>query len=229
MGVSFLFDFNGVLIDDERVHWAAMAEVARPLGIDLSEEEYFRDVIVFDDWGAFGHILRSRGRSATAGEVDALVQAKRPVYLRIAEKEARHYPGAAELLHAAASVGTVGIVSGALRDEIELALRAMGARDAVRFVVSAEDTTRGKPDPEGYVVGRRLAGDLGATELIVVEDSPGGVEAARLAGLPACGVATSATEDALLRAGAVRVVHDLASLTAADLAALARPPTAGGR
>ncbi len=222
MDPGILFDFNGVLIDDERVHARAMAEVLAPLGVALDEDEYFRELFVFDDRGAFTHVLTKHGRPAGPAEVDALVEAKRPVYLRRVATEATYFPGGAALVRASAARGVVGIVSGALRDEIDLALSVLGLSDAVSFVVSAEDTTRGKPDPEGYVVARRLARDFGARRLVAVEDSPGGVEAALLAEIAACGIAHTVGRDALRAAGASLVVDRIGELRAEELAAIAR-------
>ena len=118
----------------------------------------------------------------------------------------------------------VGIVSGALRHEIELGLRILGAQDSVRFIVSAEDTRACKPDPEGYLVGRNrliaAAGNQAASRVLVVEDSLAGITAARAADMPCLGVSHSYEKSELLRAGAVQVVSHLAEIDDSMLAAL---------
>jgi beta-phosphoglucomutase-like phosphatase (HAD superfamily) len=105
-------------------------------------------------------------------------------------------------------------VSGALHEEITFALDRMGLRDAVRFIVSAEQTTAPKPDPAPYLVGiealRRLGHEGG---VVVLEDSPGGVTSAKKAGLRCVAVTHSCGEDELSRAGADAVVADLLALT----------------
>jgi beta-phosphoglucomutase len=146
--LSYLFDYNGVLVDDELVHLAAYRDVLRPLGISLSEEDYSAKYLGFDDVGAFRAILLDHGLPADDARVRELVIAKKPEYLRRAQHELKTFPGAGELLRSlSASGAVVGIVSGALRDEIHLGLQVLDAVSAVRFIVSAEDTRACKPDP----------------------------------------------------------------------------------
>ena len=222
--LATLLDFNGVLIDDEHLHAACMAEVLAPLGIALPLERYFERYFVLDDAGAFRAVLRDEGRDASDAAVHALVEAKKPVYLRRAPTEARVFPGAAELVHDCAEAGPVAIVSGALRHEIEIALDRLGVRDRVVAIVSAEDTTACKPDPEGYVLGiaalARHVGDAEARRAVVVEDSPGGVRAARAAGLSVAAVLQSVGEPELREAGASLVVPGVADLSADALRAI---------
>lgn len=220
--MNTLFDFNGVLLDDEHVHARAMAEVLAPLGVVVTERDYFERYFVFDDREAFRAALADAGRSPDDAEIARLVHEKEPVYLRRVATEGRPYPGAAELVRAAATLGTVGIVSGALRHEIELALDAMGLRDAVAFVVSAEDTTRSKPDPEGYLLAKReLIARGREPRAVVIEDSPGGVAAAKRAGLAVVAVLHTSSEADVRGAGADDVAATIAELTAERLAALA--------
>ena len=76
------------------------------------------------------------------------------------------------------------IVSGALRDEIELGLAVLGRDAVVLAIVSAEDAPHSKPDPEGYLLGiaaaRGRVGQRSAEQALVIEDSLAGVEAAKV-------------------------------------------------
>lgn len=205
-----LFDFNGVLVDDEHVHLEAFREVLAPRGIVVSDAEYAEKYLGFDDVGAFRAMLKDAGHEVTDAVVAQLVVAKTPAYFRRIETALRIFPGAAELVRRRADVGVVGIVSGALRPEIEHALAQMGVADRVAFIVSAEDTSACKPDPEGFVAGRaRLP--VGA-RVVVVEDSVAGVQAAKAAGLRCVAVTHSYPRDALVLAGADLVVDQLAQL-----------------
>jgi len=225
--LGFLFDYNGVLVDDERVHWAAFRDVLGPLGIDLSEAEYWKRYLGFDDVGAFRAILNDRGHDAAKFAVEQLVNAKRPRYLERARFELRAFEGAAELIRNLSERGAlIGIVSGALRDEIALGLGTLGIADRVSFVVSAEDTPDSKPNPECYREGYRrllnLAGPLHRQQCLVVEDSLSGVESACGAGLPCLAVAHSYPEDELRRVGATAVAERIGDITPEQLDALAQ-------
>ena len=154
-GIATLFDFNGVLIDDELVHFAAFRDVVKPLGIDLTRETYDERYLGYDDAGAFKAMLVDAGQTPSPEDIAKLIEAKKPVYMERIATELRIFDGAKDIVLRRAELGTVGIVSGALRHEIEHALGVMGVRDRVAFIVSAEDTTECKPHPEGYLLGLR--------------------------------------------------------------------------
>jgi beta-phosphoglucomutase len=208
--VATLFDFNGVLVDDENVHLAAFREVLEPLGVVVADAAYNEKYLGFDDAGAFQAILRDHRVTVGEGLVEKLIVAKKPIYMRRIETDLRIFDGAVELVRRRAERGPVGIVSGALRHEIEHALAVMGVRQLMSFVVSAEDTRACKPDPEGYAlaVSRLPEG----TRAVVVEDSIAGVEAAKSARLRCVAVTHSYSRQALEQAGADLVVAALAEL-----------------
>jgi HAD superfamily hydrolase (TIGR01509 family) len=214
-----VFDFNGVLVDDEHVHLAAFREVVAPLGIDLSDRDYDEKYIGFDDVGAFRAMLTDHGQSASDAEVMRLVEAKKPVYLRLAASGLSVFPGAAELVRICAQHGPVGVVSGALRHEIELGLATLGVKDVIAFVISAEEVPRCKPDPQGYLMARERLGPLAA---VVIEDSPAGVRSAKGAGLCCIAVLHSAKKEDLMNAGADAVFERIGDIGPNELDELAR-------
>ncbi|HYO93121.1 MAG TPA: hypothetical protein VER33_01365, partial [Polyangiaceae bacterium] len=60
-----LFDYNGVLVDDEALHLEAFRDALAPLGIELTSEAYVERYLGFDDRGAFEAILKDAGRTPT--------------------------------------------------------------------------------------------------------------------------------------------------------------------
>ena len=213
-----LFDFDGVLVDSEPVHLAAFNDVLAPEGIELAPDEYVARYLSLDDAGVFRAALSRRQRTLREEEVRSLVEAKHPRFLARFADAFRVFPGARELLARRAERGPVGIVSGALLEEITFALDRMGLRDAVRFIVSAERTTASKPDPAPYLLGMDELGRLGHDGgVVVLEDSPGGVVSAKKAGLRCVAVTHSCEKGELHAAGADAVTADLLSLTDALL------------
>lgn len=214
---AILFDFNGVLVDDEAVHLEAFQDALLPLGVSLSTQEYVDRYLGYDDRGAFRAILEDRGLEVTASEIDRLIEAKKPLYLSRAQKQLNTFPGAERAVRRLARYGPVVIVSGALRDEILLGLEVLGVSDLIEHVVSAEDTGACKPDPEGYLLGLAyLEGRLGQVSsgrVLVVEDSLAGVQAAKAARLFCAAVTHSYPRPALEGAGADCVVDTLDELT----------------
>ena len=220
------FDFNGVLVNDEVVHFETFREVLAGLGVSLSEHDYLHRYLGFDDAGAFRAILEDAGQRPSSDQVAALIEAKRPLYMARARAALPTFAGAAELVRRRAVAGPALIVSGALRDEIELGLEVLGVRSAIQAIVSAEDTRACKPDPEGYLIGIRLLAERGQADIaargLVIEDSLAGVEAAKAAGLPCVGVAHTYSEDELRGAGADAVAITLAHIDEPFLLSLYR-------
>ncbi len=191
--LAVLFDFNGVIIDDERVHLELFQEVLSGRGILLDEKRYWTEFLGMDDRGCFqGAWTLARGEPLSDSLMEELIGEKSELYRLRLEKGLPLYEGAVSLIHALSERIPLGIVSGALRGEIERTLELEGLSERFRFIVSAEDTKRGKPDPEGYFLGfsrLKSAGFPGrSSDVLVIEDSVQGVEAAKSAGMKAFAV-----------------------------------------
>jgi beta-phosphoglucomutase len=199
---SVLFDFNGTISDDEPLLCEIFQELFADAGKPLEEGEYFdrlaglSDPEIVREWlggpdPAFvdRKIARYRERAADGSTVDAET---RSAVLFAAEQ------------------GPVAIVSGAARAEIEPVLAAAGLRDAVSVIVSMEDVSRGKPEPDGYLRALELLG-LQPDEAVAIEDSPVGVAAAQAAGLRCAALTRTFTAERLAGADllAARVDREL--------------------
>jgi HAD superfamily hydrolase (TIGR01509 family) len=232
---AVIFDFNGVLVDDEHVHFTLFREILAREGIDLSEDRYHERYLGYDDRGCFEAALSDAGQVADSIRVDSLIARKAARYAEVAETGLQFFPGAAEALDALSTRVPLAICSGALRPEIEFALNRLKRRNRVSAIVSAEDTTRCKPDPEGYLqtlnILRANVADLAASECLVVEDSLAGVASAKSAGMHAVGVVHTYNADGLASAGADAVLAGLDLLTPSWIEqrfrGLAEPPAPG--
>jgi beta-phosphoglucomutase-like phosphatase (HAD superfamily) len=105
-----LFDYNGVLVDDESVHLAAFRDTLAPLGITLTDEAYVERYLGFDDRGAFEALLADNGRPVTDELVERLIEAKTPLYLKRARERLPTFEGAAAAVRRRAAAGPVVIV-----------------------------------------------------------------------------------------------------------------------
>jgi beta-phosphoglucomutase-like phosphatase (HAD superfamily) len=234
MGIgAVIFDFNGVLVDDESVHFALFREVLAQEGVTITEQDYHERYLGYDDRRCFEAALADGGQSLDPARVDRLIARKALRYVEVAEEGLRFFPAAAEALGAVARRWPVAICSGALRSEIVYGLRRLDLHDQVTAIISAEDTEKCKPDPEGYrlalialragagngkgsenATGRRKPpGDLDAAECLVVEDSLAGIVSAKGAGMRTVGVPNTYTALQLREAGADDVVDGLATFT----------------
>ncbi len=218
---AIIFDFDGVVVDSEPIHLACFRGVLAKRGIELTSEDYFTRYVGFDDHDCFAHVLADNGREVLEPEIRAMTAEKTVLVKQALSRSIRPLPGALELMRAARSAGAgVAICSGALREEIQIAGRAVGALELVDVLVSAEDVSRGKPDPQGYRLALRLLGEKrpvrpSPSACYVVEDAPAGVEAAKAAGCKVIAVTNSYNRQAL--AGADVVVEALTEVRLEEL------------
>lgn len=218
---AVVFDFDGVLVNSEPLHFRALREALLGDGIAITEDEYLREYVAYDDRGSIRIALERHGRPVSAPRIIALADAKAEAFERLMG-EIPFYPGARELVRALAAEMPVAIASGARREEIERILRAGGLREAFAAVVGADDVTRTKPHPEPYLrayeqIAARAPG-LRPAECVAFEDTIPGIAAAREAGMKVIGVAQ--TYPAAKLTLAHHVVPALDGLDVAEVRAL---------
>jgi HAD superfamily hydrolase (TIGR01509 family) len=196
---AILFDFNGVLVDDEPIHLEMFQRVLAEEGVTLDRRDYYSRYLGLDDRGCFAAVLAAAGEPATPPRLMRLIARKASYYQeRIREQGYPFFPGALDLVRGLAGAGRMlGVVSGALHEEVEGALRQEGVLDRFKVLVTAEDVAEGKPDPEGYRQALEALNTLPPLperlvhphEVLAIEDSPAGLTAAAGAGLLTLGVA----------------------------------------
>jgi beta-phosphoglucomutase len=232
MGINaVIFDFNGILVDDEPVHFTLFSEILANEGVTLSENDYHERYLGYDDRKCFETVLFDSQRSADAEHIEWLITEKARRYAQVASEGLRFFPAAGETLRTVAARWPVAICSGALRAEIEYSLKLLNRLDQVAVIISAEDTTNCKPHPEGYQLaltalrnhvgegkdgmntGAKKLTDLASMNCLVVEDSLAGIVSAKSAGMWAVGVPNTYTAEQLLEAGADDVILGLENLT----------------
>jgi len=182
---AVLFDFDGVIVLSEPLHYAAYAEVFAARGVELTERDYYRRYLSHTDREVIDRIVEDSGRLDLRREKEALFRDKVAAMARRIDEGVPLCAGVETFVETAASRWTLAIVSAAIRSEIESILERARLRRFFAAIVSAEDVRAGKPDPEGYRLGvhRLPIPGLGANDCLAIEDSPKGIVAAHAAGL----------------------------------------------
>jgi beta-phosphoglucomutase len=179
---ALLLDFNGVIVDDEPLHFAAFRDVLAESGIALAEAAYWSDYVGIDDRAAFREAFARTGRTLEPADLQRNVSRKAARYAALAGRGLAVVPGVAAFVRAAALTRAVAVVSGALRAEIAAGLARAGLEDVVQAIVAQEDVAVSKPDPAAFRLGLRLLASRHPREpwrACVVEDSLPGLAAAR--------------------------------------------------
>jgi beta-phosphoglucomutase len=180
-----IFDMDGVLVDTYRAHYRSWLEMAEAEGLHFTEVEFAptfgrtsREIIV-RFWGD--------GRYDD-GAIAALDARKEAAFRRIIEADFPAMPGVNELLGALNEAGfKLGVGSSGPPENVDLVLEKLGARRRFDAVVTGNDVTRGKPDPQVFLLAAERLG-IPPARCAVIEDAPAGVAAANAAGMVCVGL-----------------------------------------
>ncbi|MES2125000.1 MAG: HAD family phosphatase [Gemmatimonadota bacterium] len=211
------FDFNGVLVDDERHHCRSLIETLARHRLSLDTATYYRDYLGYDDAGCFRHAWAAAGRSLDPDELEALIDQKGARYRELLASDLTLVPGSVRFVRELVARNIrLAVVSAARRWEIEHVLGLAGIRECFVGVVAAEDVVHTKPHPEGYRRGLDLL-ELPAECCVVVEDSIPGARAGQGAGMRVAMVTTSHSRDDLLQAAPDVIWNDFVGRSPEEL------------
>ena len=194
---AVIFDFDGVIVDTEPLHYAAFQRVLEPLGMHFTWQEYIETYIGFDDRDAFKHAFFLKGTTLSREELYRLIQQKAAFFEEVIGSGVSAYPGVLDLLFRLhAQKLPLALCSGALRSDIDPILTMLGISDYFDVIVTADDVAVSKPDPECYQLAfQRLQtahqNSLSKDKTIAIEDTPAGISSAISAGLMVCAVTNS--------------------------------------
>lgn len=215
---AIIFDFNGVIVDDEPLHLELFRKVLLEEGLFLSDEDYREKYLGYDDRACFIEVLCDNSRTPDAANdafIQELIDRKAEYYRQAIAERMLLFPGVVDLVRRSAAEFPLAIASGALRSEIEWVLQHGEIRDCFGVIVAAEDVSACKPDPEGYnkaleLLQTSLSAAFQPHECLVVEDSVAGVEAAKAAGMRCLAVTNSYSAEELKAAD--KIVNSLAKV-----------------
>lgn len=197
---AVLFDFNGVIINDEPIHERLLEEALLSENLRFNPEEFQQYSLGRSDRSAIVDLCSLRGRVLTESVIQAIMKRKLQAYQTQIQSmdELPIYEGVLEFIEILRSAGCkLAVVSGAMRAEIELVLTKMGVRDCFSTIVAGDEIRSSKPDPEGYLLGfKQLQEQFPELELalencLIIEDSFPGIQAAKAAGIGVVGVANT--------------------------------------
>ncbi len=204
--VLAIFDHDGVLVDTLALHQAAWLEYGRRSGLAITAE------FIHQTFGMTNpSILRLlEGDAITDAEIARHTDEKEECYRAVATGKIALMDGVREVLDALTAQGVrLAIGSSGVRENLELTIRECGLESRFAAIAALEDITRGKPDPQVFLVAAEKAG-IAPTRAVVFEDAPVGIRAAKAAGMYAVGVTNSHPAGPLREAGADEVVDSLA-------------------
>ncbi len=195
---AVLWDLDGVLVDTGLFHFEAWRELFAGEGKEISEKEFRRTFGLRNN-----AILRDILGDLPPQKVAELSRRKEELFRAKIGKRITPMPGVSALLERLRGARKrMAVVSSAPRENVETILRSLEIEDSFDVIIAEEDASRGKPDPQGYLLAAQRLG-VKPSECVVVEDAPGGVEAAKRAGMRCLGLAAERAPETLIKADLV--------------------------
>lgn len=196
---AVLFDFNGVIINDEPLHQQLIDQILIEENLRPKPGEYRQVCLGRSDRACLTDLLTRRGRVVSETHLLQLIKRKAQAYQQELEKlELRLYPGLEDLIFQMRSRDLkLAVVSGAIRSEVELVLNRATLAEYFPVIVAGDDITTSKPEPDGYLLAvERLNQqycdlNLQPSECLAIEDTLAGIQAAKRAGIQVVGVANT--------------------------------------
>lgn len=197
---AVIFDFNGIIINDEAIHLELIAQLLLSENLRPDKSEIQEVCLGRSDRAGLQALWERQGRVLTPESLQGLMEKKSQGYRREIEAldELPIYPGLVDfMLKLRLENLQLALVSGALRQEVEPVLRQIELLSQFPVLVTGDDTAASKPDPEGYLLAvqqlneRHPELELTPQDCLAIEDSPAGIEAARRAGMQVVGVANT--------------------------------------
>ena len=210
-----IFDMDGVLVDNMKIHMEAFAAIARRYGAPVD---------IYTVLGMAGKGNDQIFREIFPAEVvervgtDALGDEKEAIYRELYAPRLTPTPGLIAFLDSLRARGVrLAVGSSAPIANVDFVFDGLGIRHYFDAVVNVDMVRRAKPDPEIYLMAMSRLG-LAADDCLVFEDAVAGIQAAHAAGIKV--VALSTTIDESILAATPGVALTIPDFTGLDLDAL---------
>lgn len=201
---GYIFDMNGVIIDDERFHQYSWKKLCEKWGKTLTEEQFEKNIFGRREKDTFEFLL---SREVAEEELGKLSDERTAIVMEEFGEQMHLVPGVREFLKGLHQNGAqIGLATSSRRPYMHYILDRFQLRPYFGAIVTSEDCIHGKPDPEIYLKAAHLLG-VDPTSCVAFEDSVSGIHSAQAAGMKVIGIATTQSLETLEALG-VTVVND---------------------
>lgn len=212
---AVIFDFDGVLLDSEPIHYQSYKVILKNFDIDFDYSTYISRYLGLSDSELFPTIFNDYKINIEERILNELISNKVLIYEETLRKNKNiHFnDGCEELLkYISSNSKKIAICSGSTKFEINAALNFIDdgvLKKYFNHIVSIDEIKEGKPSPLGYLETSKLL-KVPSNKCIVIEDSPTGIKAAKSAGMYVVGITTTYNNDKLNNAD--KIISSLTDL-----------------
>lgn len=218
---AVIFDFDGVITDTEVLHLQTFNKVLSQYGVSITTKDYYRYYLGLSDFDLFRLFIDEGKLDISSEQIDTLIKQKNQLFEELIEDDGKIIDGVRDLVQLLNQNNIpMAICSGALLAEINLILENAGLQHFFEVIVSAEHVTKGKPDPEGFLLALKRLNEkninpVTADQCVVIEDSHWGIEAGKSAEMRTIAITNSYAAEQLSIAD--KVIAHLNQLSLKDL------------
>jgi beta-phosphoglucomutase len=218
---GIIWDVDGTLVDTAELHFAAWSALAREINQPFTRADFE---------ATFGQrnpeiLRRLYGNRFTDQEIAQFGGRKEELYRAAARRQGvKLLPGVKALLQELSEAGfRQAVGSSAPRENLDLILQLTGTSPFFSVLVCAEDTQRGKPDPQVFQLAADRLG-IPPAQCLVMEDAPAGAQAAKAGGMKCVAVSFVGhhSDAALKHAGADLVIKSWQQVSVATVRGILR-------
>ena len=185
---AIIFDFNGVIVDDEPLHEKAFRQACFEFDLQLSSGEYLEMCLGRTDRDGFERVQDKFSLSDVMRE--KMFQRKSQIYFDFVKKGIYPVVGVIDFINTVKDKFSIALATAAYRPEVEMILRELCIRGIFKVIVSAQDVAKSKPDPAPYLLAAEKL-DVLPSACLVIEDTPSGIASAKGAGMSCIAITTT--------------------------------------
>lgn len=201
-GTAYLFDMDGVIVDNCAYHVKSWLKIAERHGGRLTEEQ----IVAWMGAPGRDYLARMFDAMPPPERVEELLREKEATYRELYRPDLVARKGLADFLERARQRGIpCAIVTGGTMNNVDFVLDGTGLRDYFSCIVDSSCYERGKPAPDCYLQGAARLG-VEPRDCVVFEDAVNGIESAIAAGMRSVAITGTNTRETLVAAGAGLVV-----------------------
>ncbi|MEY2793295.1 MAG: hypothetical protein RJA76_1287 [Bacteroidota bacterium] len=191
---AILFDMDGVVVDNLPYHVDAWLLFCEKKQIPLTREIFYKELNGMNSKDTFEWFYK---RSMTKDEIQVLEEQKELIYREFYAPFRKPAPGLEDFLHEIRKKGIkTALATSAGPGNIDFTIDGIGLRDQFDVIVGGAEVSKGKPDPEIYMLAATKLG-VNPTKCWVIEDSLQGIKSGLGAGCKVVGITTSHTREEL--------------------------------
>lgn len=209
---AVIFDMNGVIVNDERIHQESWRQYCKKHGFHLSKDDFTHNVFGRTEKDTFEYLYE---RQITPQELENFSNERVDTAIAIYKPQIRLADGLENLLQELSELSVpLAIATSSRRRYFQFVMDTLNIGKFFQVAVTAEDIERGKPAPEIYL---KAAAAIGAVpeRCEAIEDALSGIKSARSAGMQVTAIASTHKPDELQIAD--RVINSFKDIDATTL------------